>query len=130
MVDVRLTGRDHLTFAWSMCMEPSTVALARLILSVRDDRRRYFDPQLFDEQAWELLLLLFVAAHDRETFTRERLLEREIASATVLDRWLKLLVARGIVDTDGGAPGAIVLSADAQRRMHDLLLSKAQPAGG
>jgi hypothetical protein len=107
-------------------MTKKATALAQLILAVRDDRSHFFDDDLFDEQPWEFLLRLFVAAQEGQVQSRSSLLATVIGSDTLLERWITVLSGRKLLLAEPGPNGAITLTPEAQRRMDELLSPKAQ----
>lgn len=70
---------------------------ARLILAGRRQRDRYFDPVLFSNPAWDILLILFVAEADGQSLT---VLESSLAASVpqgVALRWLGFLKQEDMV---------------------------------
>jgi hypothetical protein len=79
---------------------------ARRILKARRRRDRYFDPLLFSNPAWDVLLSLFIA---REEGRRVSIVDGCIAAAvppTTTLRWLAFLQQQGLVieSRDGDEP--------------------------
>lgn len=77
--------------------------VAQNILTLRSLRERSFPRELFDEYAWEMLLLLFVGLSNNETISESTLIERANVTLSTGRRWIAHLVSDGqVVDRDEG----------------------------
>ena len=99
---------------------------ARRILAVRAERKRIFPSELFDESAWNMLLILFAGHVDNEEITEQVLLSRSGAGRTAGRRWIAHLVADGQVAYRGDDDD-VVLTAECVTRMR-LFLDQAASA--
>jgi hypothetical protein len=102
-------------------MQQATNRFAKQLLSVRDDRSSYFNAALFDEDSWDLMLLLFVAKKEQRTVDRRQIEMADIARPNTLDRWLRVLSQEGITQIDGDDGGTIALTENACGKMEALL---------
>jgi len=93
---------------------------ARRILAVRATRKRIFPSELFDEYAWNMLLILFASHVDNEEISEHVLLLRSGAGQTAGRRWIAHLVADGQV-ADRGDDDDVVLTPDCVARMRLFL---------
>jgi hypothetical protein len=72
-------------------------ALATSIYRTRQQRRKYFDPALFAEPAWDMLLDLFInRVRGARVSTTSLCLAAGAPQATGV-RWIGLLVAQGLI---------------------------------
>jgi len=102
-------------------MSDEDVCLAKAIEAVRRERQKLFDPGLFDEQVWDLLLLLFIAAEEGRVVRRQDLISVVVGSDAVLGRWLKLLEGEGYVEVKDNSADALALSPEGARKMRATL---------
>lgn len=65
---------------------------AHSIFVGRTMRNRMFPSEIFDEHAWNILLILFVGLADNETISERSLVERAGTSVSVGRRWIAHLV--------------------------------------
>lgn len=77
---------------------------AQAILVARAFRKRLFPNEIFDEHAWGMLLVLFIAFADGEVISEIALLERVGLSVTAGRRWIAHLVGEDHIELreDGG----------------------------
>ena len=75
----------------------SLVLLAQKMLDARRSRNRHFDPDLFGEPAWEMLLALYVAEGSGARLTMSKLADRVGIPLSTAVRWLKALEERSLV---------------------------------
>jgi len=100
---------------------------ARRILAVRATRQRIFPSELFDEFAWNMLLILFAGHVENEEISERLLLSRSGAGQTAGRRWIGHLVADGQV-ADRRDDDDVVLTPDCVTRMR-LFLDQAYSVG-
>lgn len=74
------------------------VAKARSLLAERRARSRFLPAELFHEPAWDMLLALFVAQHDRRVMNVKTLVGHSDAPATTSQRWIDHLAKLGLID--------------------------------
>lgn len=103
-------------------MSQATYDLAKEIEAVRCARRKHFGPGIFDEQAWDFLLLLYIAAEEGREVRREDAISQVVGSEPLLERWLKVLEAEGAIEIKAGT-GVICLSPEGERKMLETLAS-------
>ena len=90
-----------------MLCDPSTVAensaelaLARQFYALRRRRHRFLAADLFGEPTWDILLDLYIAAHEgRRVPTTSSCIGAHVPPTTAL-RWLRILEARGLVERE------------------------------
>ena len=78
----------------------SNTNIAKLVLHVRDSRRlraKYFDPQIFGEPAWDIMLSLYEAVLAQRFVTVSELCAGAGVPPTTALRWLHALERRGLV---------------------------------
>ena len=73
------------------------IAKARMVLSSRLVRERYFHRDLFGEPAWEILLALYVIEDSGARFTISKLAECISAPLSTVVRWVKTLEEQSLV---------------------------------
>jgi DNA-binding MarR family transcriptional regulator len=73
------------------------VKRASRILAARQQRRKYFSPEIFGEPAWEMLLALYVAEERGPRLTVTRLCHNSGFPLTTALRWLHFLEAEHLV---------------------------------
>ena len=78
--------------------DASTVKLVQLITKVRQQRRRYFENDLFGEPAWDILLALYAAALVQRRIAVTALAEEASLPQTTTLRWLHALHRDGLVE--------------------------------
>jgi hypothetical protein len=71
--------------------------VARNILSLRSFREENFPRALFDEYAWNMLLLLFVGLANNEVVTERSLIKQADVTHNAGRRWIAHLVSDGQV---------------------------------
>ncbi len=69
--------------------------VARNILSLRSFREGIFPRELFDEYAWNMLLLLFAGLADNEVITERALIEKADVTLHAGRRWIAHLASDG-----------------------------------
>jgi hypothetical protein len=100
------------------------VALAKSTYLTRKMRGELFDPQLFGEPAWDILLVLFTIDRDRAPFSLEELAAEIGLGADPARRWVQIVADRDLVHIDGDR---VELSAKGAQSMRQYL--KRQIAG-
>jgi DNA-binding MarR family transcriptional regulator len=73
------------------------VLAIRHALLARQQRGRFFNPKLFADPAWDMLLELYVAALTQRRITVSRLAERASVPMTTALRWIVTLEKEGLV---------------------------------
>lgn len=76
----------------------SLLSRARLVISSRRARERYFDRELFGEPAWDVLLALYVTEDSGARFTTSKLAECIGAPLSTVIRWVKTLEQQSLVE--------------------------------
>ncbi|UAK22925.1 hypothetical protein [Sphingomonas nostoxanthinifaciens] len=102
-------------------MAEQPVSLAKWIIAVRDARSEYFNPKLFDEDSWELLLTLYIAAEEGRTVNRAEVMQHTVTSAATLDRWIKILASEDLLTEPADDDETLCLTRNGHTRMHNLL---------
>ena len=89
-------GDDLLSFA-----DPDQLArLARAMYIARDRRRRYFNPQLFADPAWDILLDLFIQkSAARQVSVTSACIAAQVPPTTAL-RWISILIEQELVSRE------------------------------
>ena len=64
----------------------------------RELRRKLFDPHIFGEYAWEILLVLYVSESTRGRLNTTELCEQSGAAMTTALRWLDFLEERDLIN--------------------------------
>ena len=98
-------------------MVDDALALAKAIEAARLRRRKFFDPDLFDEHAWDVLLVLFIASEEGRPIRRQELSGIVGSSEALLQRWLTLLESTGQIEQANGSTDELRLSFEAKRKM-------------
>ena len=76
------------------------LALARQFYALRRRRHRFLAADLFGEPTWDILLDLYIAAHEgRRVPTTSSCIGAHVPPTTAL-RWLRILEARGLVERE------------------------------
>jgi len=70
--------------------------LVRLLLRNREQRSKYFDPQLFADPAWDMLLDLTAARAEHKRVSVTSLCIASGVPATTALRWIALMVEQGL----------------------------------
>lgn len=85
---------------------------ARVILAHRQARDAAAGDlaELFGEPGWDILLTLFIATEEQRAVTHADLVTAARLRATVLDRWIVVLIERGVLRRMDGAGTAATLS--------------------
>lgn len=73
----------------------------RHIVAKRRARSRHFPPEIFGEPAWDMLLDLFIAAHEGKPVSVSSACIASGAPATTALRWLVRLETLGLVTRSG-----------------------------
>ena len=124
-IEARLALPEDPTWAHDYSPEALATVAAR-VYAARRRRERYFDPAIFADPAWDMLLDLFIAkARGKEIRTSSLCLAAAVPPATAL-RWIALLEKRGLFERHG-APGdrrvkLIVLTNQGYRVMRQYLI--------
>jgi predicted transcriptional regulator len=80
---------------------PSLYSLARKEYHERDRRRSYFDPELFGEPGWDILLDLFISkAKGQRISITSACIGSRVPPTTAL-RWLAALESQGLISRTG-----------------------------
>lgn len=69
-------------------------------LLARQQRGRFFNPRLFADPAWDMLLELYAAALVERRLTISRLVERVHVPMTTGLRWIRTLEAEGLIERE------------------------------
>jgi DNA-binding MarR family transcriptional regulator len=103
-----------------------SVALARKFYQLRRRRSAYFDPTLFAEPAWDILLDLYVAESERRPVAVLTACLGAAAPQTTAIRWMRVLEMNGLIrrETDSNDARRIYvrLTEPTVRMMRSLLL--------
>ncbi len=87
-------------FAHASVDQAAELALARHTYALRRRRHRFLSADLFGEPTWDILLDLFIAAHEgRRVPTTSACIGAHVPPTTAL-RWLRILEARGLVERE------------------------------
>ena len=77
---------------------PDLLRLAMNMQSTRDERRKYFDPHLFGEAGWDMLLATYIAHGRRyQLKVSDACYESRVPVSTAL-RWLEHIERAGLVE--------------------------------
>lgn len=103
---------------------PLWLELARRTYADRRRRTKLFEPNLFGEPAWDMLLDLFIAAKEgKRVSVTSACIGSDVPATTAL-RWIAVLESQGLVlredDPKDARRAFIHLSADAYSRMIDF----------
>ena len=99
--------------------------LARLLYAQRRVRDRFFQGELFEDPAWDMLLDLYVAQHDNREVTITAASRAAQVPLTTGMRWIARLEEGGLI-ARGSSPvnrklTLLTLTSDGLKRMTDLL---------
>ena len=78
--------------------DAALVATAQTLLDQRRARSRFLPPELFHEPAWDMLLALFVAQHERRVMNVKTLVGYSEAPVTTSQRWIDHLHKLGLIE--------------------------------
>jgi DNA-binding transcriptional ArsR family regulator len=93
-------GEPALNYAGLSASQTAELALARHTYALRRRRHKFLSPDLFGEPTWDILLDLFIAAHEgRRVPTTSACIGAHVPPTTAL-RWLRILEARGLVERE------------------------------
>lgn len=93
------TGLSDLLSATSGATDRETlVSRARIVLSARRLRERYFNRIMFGEPAWDMLLALYVSEQSAGRLTMSRLSELVETPLTTVVRWVNILEEQRLVE--------------------------------
>lgn len=102
-----------------------TVATARKFYQLRRRRAAYFDPTLFAEPAWDMLLDLYVAEREGRPMAVLSACIGAAAPQTTALRWMRVLEEQGLIRKETDEKDArrmyVRLTDDAIGRMRSLL---------
>ncbi|UAK25573.1 hypothetical protein [Sphingomonas nostoxanthinifaciens] len=84
--------------------------------------KEVFHSTLFDEHAWDILLILYIAFGEGFMVSKEEVAELTSTRLSMLDRWLNILTSQLIIRESGWPHAHLELSSDARDRMSHLLL--------
>ena len=76
------------------------VVAIRHALLARQQRGRFFNPQLFADPAWDMLLELYAACLTERRMTVSRLTERAGVPMTTALRWIRVLEREELIDRE------------------------------
>lgn len=106
------------------CKRSSAQADANAALKfyqLRRTRDALFEPGIFSDPAWDILLKLFIAAKAREPVSAAAVCAAIGLPRSVGSRWLEILVQNGYVMRQGSADGALLtLTASTHRTLDGL----------
>lgn len=95
---------------------------ASRLLKMRGLRWDYFNHDLFDEHAWNMLLILFIAQAEGRSMNVANLCSDSGAAATTGPRWIRHLTESRLIEHDGeGDAALVVLTAMARAELADYL---------
>ncbi|UAK24330.1 hypothetical protein [Sphingomonas nostoxanthinifaciens] len=103
-------------------MRLQALKLAKQIMAARLIRKRHFTHGLFDEHAWDILLLLYIAGEEGQIVTVEEVAEFTETRLSSLDRWLIVLKAQSITVLSSWPHPHLELMPEAKTKMLSLLL--------
>lgn len=102
-----------------------TVATARKFYQLRRRRAAYFDPMLFAEPAWDMLLDLYIAEREGRPVAVLSACIGASAPQTTALRWMRVLESQGLIRKEVDEKDArriyVRLTEDAIARMRSLL---------
>jgi DNA-binding MarR family transcriptional regulator len=102
-----------------------TVAMARKFYQLRRRRSAYFDPMLFAEPAWDMLLDLYVAEREGRPMAVLSACIGAAAPQTTALRWMRILETQGLIRKEVDKRDArriyVRLTEDGIARMRALL---------
>lgn len=81
------------------------VSRARIVLGCRKLRDRYFNPVMFGEPAWDILLLLYISEYSASRPTLTTLSEWIDAPVTTVMRWVDFLEEERLAERQGQPAG-------------------------
>jgi DNA-binding MarR family transcriptional regulator len=105
----------------------NTTEVARALLEDRRRRDRIFNPGMFGEPAWELLLNLYVMDKDGPRLTIGRLIDSTNCPQSTALRWLQYLKDQGLIEKQehpGDARTAFITLTNKARDALDRYLSQ------
>ncbi len=109
------------------------VALAKHILRGRRLRERYFDPELFRDPAWDILLNLFVSEAEGQRATMTSVAAASAVPDATAYRWILTLERTGLLERENHpSDGRVVhvrLSQDASDRLSKMLRHSLEQPG-
>jgi hypothetical protein len=112
--------------------ENPTAAEVRSVIRQRRRREELFEPDLFADPVWDMMLDLYAAALDRKRVSVSSLCIASAVPATTALRWIKLMEQRGLFvrspDGEDGRRIYIALSADACEQMRRYFVGRTQAA--
>lgn len=94
--------------------------VAQNVLAIRRFREGQFPRELFDEYAWNMLLLLFVGLANNEVISESILIEQAEVSTKAGRSWIAHLVADGQVEARNDGDD-VVLTATAMNGLRTFL---------
>lgn len=95
-------------------------ATAQTILAIRSLRKTMFPSELFDEFAWNMLLILFTALAANEVVTEAKLIARSDVSLGAGRRWIGHLIKDGQID-DRQDGDDVILTQQGVSRLREFL---------
>lgn len=92
-------------------------ALIDAILSMRRKRDSLFGSDLFGDQAWDILLILFATSNRGLGLSLDTLTSKLSGSPEVTKRWLLVLIERGYASASPSIPTVYQLTEAGKRKM-------------
>lgn len=92
-------------------------ALIDAILSMRRKRDSLFGSDLFGDQAWDILLILFATSNRGLGLSLDTLTSKLSGSPEVTKRWLLVLIERGYASASPSIPTVYQLTEVGKRKM-------------
>jgi DNA-binding MarR family transcriptional regulator len=101
------------------------LALAKRISSLRRDRAQYFEPEIFSDAGWDILLSLYIAKREHEPMTEATVCEESGVPPSIAVRWLQSLAELRLVKrmkkAHGEQSSRVELTGEGVRRMECFL---------
>jgi hypothetical protein len=101
------------------------VALAKRISSLRRDRAQYFEPEIFADAGWDILLALYIAKLEQDPMTEATVCGESGVPPSIAARWLQSLAELRLVRRKRESPGdqswQVELTGEGERRMECFL---------
>jgi DNA-binding MarR family transcriptional regulator len=101
------------------------LALAKRISSLRRDRSQYFEPEIFSDAGWDILLSLYIAKREHEPMTEATVCDESGVPFSIAVRWLQSLAELSLVkrmkEAHGEQPSRVELTGEGVRRMECFL---------
>ncbi|UAK26083.1 hypothetical protein [Sphingomonas nostoxanthinifaciens] len=98
------------------------MTLAKQIMSARTLRKRFFMQSMFDEHAWDILLILYIAAEEGYLVSKHEIADITFSRLSMLENWLNILQSQYIIVESAWPHPHLELTQDGRGRMRELLL--------